>query len=153
MTLQLTSSAFSVGELIPLKYTCDGEDFSPPLAWNDPPPGTKSFALICDDPDAPGRTWVHWVRYNIPADARDLAENQPNDAHLPDGSLNGTNSWKRLGYGGPCPPRGVHHYYFKLYALDTMLDLPAGATKEQLLDAMLKHIVTDTELMGVYQRR
>ena len=153
MTFQLTSPAFAPGTEIPLKYTCDGEDFSPPLAWSDPPAGTQSFALICDDPDAPGRTWVHWVRYNIPAEARSLAEAQPSDARLPDGSLNGTNSWKRLGYGGPCPPRGVHHYYFKLYALDTVLELEPGATKEQLLGKMVTHILTDTELMGTYQRR
>jgi Raf kinase inhibitor-like YbhB/YbcL family protein len=153
MTLKLTSSAFSQGDPIPTKYTCDGDDVSPPLAWGDPPEGTASFALINDDPDAPVGTWVHWVLYNLPAGARSLPEAVPSDAELPDGSRHGQNSWQRLGYGGPCPPGGTHRYFFKLYALDTILDLPSGADKEEVLKALEDHILGQTELMGVYSRK
>ena len=153
MTLQLTSSAFSQGDPIPTKYTCDGDDVSPPLAWGDPPEGTASFALINDDPDAPVGTWVHWVLYNLPADARSLPEAVPADSELPDGSRHGQNSWRRPGYGGPCPPGGTHRYFFKLYALDTALDLPSDANKEEVLKAMEGHILGQTELMGVYTRK
>ncbi len=152
LTFQLTSPAFAPGGPIPRKYTCDGEDISPPLQWRDPPQGTQSFALIADDPDAPRGTWIHWVLYNVPANARSLSEAVPPDAELPDGSRHGQNSWKRLGYGGPCPPGGTHRYFFKLYALDTMLDLPAGATKKQLLKAMEGHILAQAEVMGTYTR-
>ena len=153
MPFELTSTAFAPGEPIPRKYTCDGEDISPPLQWSDPPQGTQSFALINDDPDAPVGTWVHWVLYNLPAKARALPEAIPPDAELPDGSRHGENSWRRMGYGGPCPPSGTHRYFFKLYALDTMLDLAAGASKEQLLQAMEGHILAQTEVMGVYTRQ
>jgi len=153
MPFALTSTAFAPGEPIPQKYTCDGEDISPPLQWSDPPQGTQSFALICDDPDAPVGTWVHWVLYNLPAETRALPEAIPPDAELPDGSRHGRNSWRRLDYGGPCPPSGTHRYFFKLYALDTMLDLKAGAGKKQLLRAMEGHILAQTEVMGVYSRR
>lgn len=153
MTMQLTSSAFSQGDPIPTKYTCDGDDVSPPLAWGDPPQGTASFVLINDDPDAPVGTWVHWVLYNLPANARSMPEAVPSDAELPDGSRNGQNSWRRLGYGGPCPPGGTHRYFFKLYALDTVLDLASGANKEEVLKAMEGHILGQAELMGVYSRK
>jgi len=153
MAFELTSTAFGQGEPIPRRYTCDGEDISPPLQWSDPPQGTQSFALIADDPDAPMGTWVHWVLYNIPAQARGLPEAVSSDAELPDGSRHGQNSWRRLGYGGPCPPSGTHRYFFKLYALDAQLDLAAGANKKQLLRAMEGHILAQAELMGTYTRR
>jgi Raf kinase inhibitor-like YbhB/YbcL family protein len=152
-TMNLTSSAFTHGAMIPKKYTCDGRDISPPLSWSDPPEKTESFALIMDDPDAPMGTWVHWVIYNIPATARGLSEGVPTDAELPDGSRQGRNSWHRIGYGGPCPPSGTHRYFFKLYALDTKLNLASGVTKEELFQAMAGHIVTQAELMGRYSRR
>jgi Raf kinase inhibitor-like YbhB/YbcL family protein len=150
--LILTSSAFSNGDPIPGVYTCDGQDISPPLSWEEPPSGTESFALIVDDPDAPGGTWVHWVLFNVPGETRSLAEEVSDDAELSDGGLHGENSWNRMGYGGPCPPSGTHRYFFKLYALDTRLDLEAGASKERLLDTMEGHILAQTELMGTYQR-
>jgi len=153
MAFEVASSAFAQGEPIPVRFTCDGDDISPPLAWGDPPEGTASFALINDDPDAPAGTWVHWVLYNLPADARSLTEAVPSDAELPDGSLHGQNSWRRLGYGGPCPPRSTHRYFFKLYALDTTLDLASGANKEAVLRAMEGHILGQAELMGVYSRK
>jgi len=152
MTFQLTSLAFNAGEPIPRKYTCDGENISPPLQWTGSPADTKSFALIADDPDAPVGTWVHWVLYNIPASSTHLPKALPNSATLPDGSVQGTNSWPKLGYGGPCPPSGTHRYYFKLYALDARTSLPSSATKEQLLSAMQGHVLAQTELMGTYRR-
>jgi len=153
MPFELTSTAFAPGEPIPRKYSCDGEDISPPLQWSDPPQGTQSLALIADDPDAPLGTWVHWVLYNLPAEARALPEAVPPDAELPDGSRHGQNSWRRLDYGGPCPPSGTHRYVFKLYALDMVLDLKAGASKKQVLKAMEGHILAQAEVMGVYSRR
>jgi len=153
MTFELTSTAFGPGESIPGTYTCDGADISPPLQWGDPPQGTQSLVLISDDPDAPMGTWVHWVLFNIPAGARELSEGLPKDAELPDGSRHGQNSWKRSDYGGPCPPSGTHRYFFKLYALDTVLDLSAGASEKQVLRAMEGHILAEAELMGVYSRQ
>jgi Raf kinase inhibitor-like YbhB/YbcL family protein len=153
LAMTLTSSAFTHGAMIPKEYTCDGKDISPPLRWSEPPEKTQSFALIMDDPDAPMGTWVHWVIYNIPATARGLSEGIPKDADLPDGSRQGRNSWRRVGYGGPCPPSGTHRYFFKLYALDTVLSFAAGATKEELLKAMEGHILAQAELMGRYSRR
>ena len=153
MPFELTSTAFAAGERIPGKYTCDGEDISPPLQWSNAPGDTQSFALIADDPDAPIGTWVHWVLYNLPGETRALPQAVPPDADLPDGSRHGKSSWGRLSYGGPCPPGGTHRYFFKLYALDTVLDLPAGASKEQLLQAMEGHILAQTELMGLYTRQ
>jgi Raf kinase inhibitor-like YbhB/YbcL family protein len=150
-SFELTSTAFAPGDPIPSKYTCDGEDVSPPLQWNDPPQGTQSFVLFTDDPDAGG--WVHWALYDLPAEARALPEAIPSDAELSDGSMHGKNGWGRLDYGGPCPPSGAHHYSFKLYALDTVLDLAAGASKGQLFQAMHEHILAQTELIGVYTRR
>lgn len=152
MAFELRSDAFAQEGSIPQKYTCDGQDVSPPLSWSDPPEGTQSFALVCDDPDAPAGTWIHWVLFNIPADKRSLAEAVPKQAKLPDGSVHGKNSWKRTDYGGPCPPSGTHRYFFKLYALDTKLTLKAGATKKKALKAMEGHILDQTELMGKYSR-
>ncbi len=152
MAFELTSSAFAQGETIPVRYTCDGDDVSPPLEWGDPPEGTQSFALANDDPDAPAGIWDHWILFNLPGEARSLPEGVPSDAELPDGSRQGQNSWRRLGYGGPCPPSGTHRYFFKLYALDTTLDLASGANKKQLLQAMEGHILGQAELIGVYSR-
>ncbi len=152
-SMELKSQAFQPGELIPAKYTCDGQDISPPLNWSDPPTGTKSFALIADDPDAPAGTWVHWVIWNIPASTRSLAENVPKTESLPSGARQGTTDFRRVGYGGPCPPSGTHRYFFKLYALDTTLTLPASTTKRDLEKAMQGHILAQAELMGKYRRR
>jgi Raf kinase inhibitor-like YbhB/YbcL family protein len=148
MNFELTSSAFSGGQRIPSKYTCDGEDISPPLQWSEPPAGTQSLVLIMDDPDAPAGTWDHWLLFNLPAGSRSLAER----AGTPAGSVAGENSWGRTGYGGPCPPRGTHRYFFKLYALDTTLPLPTGTNKSQLLRAIADHILAQTELVGTYSR-
>ncbi len=153
MAIQIESSAFKYGDFIPSKYTCDGINVSPPLKWSDIPEGTKSIALICDDPDAPIGDWVHWVLYNIPPETRELNENIPNERTLKDGSIHGLNDWKKYGYGGPCPPSGTHRYFFKIYALDTKLNLSPGATKKHLLDAMSGHILASGELMGKYQRK
>ena len=153
VSFELTSTAFGPEESIPSVFTCDGRDVSPPLQWTDPPQGTQSFALISDDPDAPMGTWVHWVLFNLPAEVRALPEAVAPDAELADGSRHGTSSFRRLGYGGPCPPSGTHRYFFKLYALDTVLDLPSGANKKQLLEAMEGHILAQVELMGRYARQ
>lgn len=149
ITFKLTSPAFDQGQAIPAQYTCNGAGMSPPLRWTDPPTGAQSLALIMDDPDAPGGTWVHWVLFNLPADLREL----PEQAALPAESSGGKNGWGRTDYGGPCPPGGTHRYFFKLYALDTKLDLPAGASKNQLLTAMQDHILGQTELMGTYAQK
>lgn len=146
----LTSEVFIEGEPIPSKYACNGDDISPPLAWNGAPDNTNSFVLIMDDPDAPVGMWVHWVLFNIPGNATALDAGFLTEAELPDGSQQGTNSWGRLGYGGPCPPSGVHRYFFKLYALNAPLTLDESATKEELLTAMEGHILMETELMGTY---
>ncbi|MBC7259110.1 MAG: YbhB/YbcL family Raf kinase inhibitor-like protein [Chloroflexi bacterium] len=151
-TLTLTSPAFPAGGEIPRKYTCDGENVSPPLEWGAPPQGTQSLVLIMDDPDAPAGVWDHWLLYNLPADARGLPEGIAPDAARPDGSRHGANSWGRLGYGGPCPPSGTHRYFFRLYALDTTLNLAAGANKAQVLAAMAGHVLAQGELMGTYRR-
>ena len=146
----LTSIIIVNEQPIPVYHSCDGEDQSPPLDWNEPPAGTQSFALIMDDPDAPGGTWVHWVLFNIPGDARSLIGNLPPDAQLPDGSIQGVNSFGRNDYGGPCPPSGTHRYFFKLYALDTKLNLDESAGKEEVLAAMEGHVLAQAELMGTY---
>jgi len=152
MEFKLTSSAFEEGEYIPKKYTGEGQDVSPPLKWANPPEGTESFALIADDPDAPRGTWVHWVLWNIPPDKRELPENVPAEKKV--GQMrHGTTDFNRVGYGGPMPPKGSdHRYYFKLYALDTELDLEPGKKKADLLKAMDGHILADTKLMGRYRR-
>jgi Raf kinase inhibitor-like YbhB/YbcL family protein len=155
MALTLTSPAFKPGAAIPSRYTCEGENISPPLAWDGVPDGTKSFALIIDDPDAPDpkaplRVWVHWVIYNLPPDARQLAAGA-DKAGLPADAAHGLNDGKKAGYGGPCPPIGRHRYFHKLYALDTRLDL-AQATKAELGAAMKGHVLAQAELIGTYQK-
>jgi Raf kinase inhibitor-like YbhB/YbcL family protein len=153
MAFTLRSAAFEPGSRIPQSYTCDGRDVSPPLRWNDTPPGTKSFALICDDPDAPMGTWVHWVLYNIPADTDRLPEALPSSGQLEGGALQGGNDFGGTGYGGPCPPRGKpHRYYFRLYALDRVLSVAPGLTKKALLQKMEGHILESAEFHGVYGR-
>ncbi|MER3424119.1 MAG: YbhB/YbcL family Raf kinase inhibitor-like protein [Nitrospiraceae bacterium] len=151
--MKLMSSAFQQGKMIPQQYTCDGSDISPPLTWSDPPQGTQSFALIADDPDAPRGTWVHWVVWNIPATVRSLEESVPRQESLATGAKQGMTDFKKIGYGGPCPPSGTHRYFFKLYALDAMLNLPTGTTKAELEKAMQGHILGQAELMGTYQRK
>lgn len=153
MALELSSSAFKENDVIPKKYTCDAEDLSPPLKWTDPPEGTKSFALISDDPDAPVGTWVHWVIYDIPPEALELQEGIPTDETLSNGAKQGLTDFRRVGYGGPCPPPGSYHrYFFKLYALDTKLNLPPRARKAKLLEAMKGHILAEAQLVGRYKR-
>jgi Raf kinase inhibitor-like YbhB/YbcL family protein len=153
VTLNLTSSAFSDGSPIPVEHTGDGANTSPPLQWSDPPAGTQSFALVCDDPDAPRGTFTHWVLFNLPQSSRDLRPGISPDFTLADGSRQGLNDFGHVGYGGPAPPPGpAHRYFFKLYALDGMLALPAGATKAQLLDAMRGKQLAEGRLVGVYGR-
>jgi Raf kinase inhibitor-like YbhB/YbcL family protein len=154
MNIQITSPAFAEGQPIPEKYTCAGPDVSPPLQWANAPTGVKSFALIADDPDAPGGTWVHWVIYNLPPATTALAESTPQLPELPDGAKQGVNDFRQTGYGGPCPPPGKpHRYFFKIYALDTLLDLKSGATKKELLKTMEGHVLAEGQLMGTYQRQ
>ncbi|RMG60990.1 MAG: YbhB/YbcL family Raf kinase inhibitor-like protein [Deltaproteobacteria bacterium] len=145
--LKITSPAFGHMEMIPSRYTCDGEDVNPPLKIENPPEGTKSFALIVDDPDAPVGIWVHWVVWNIPGDVREIAEDS-----VPEGARQGRNDWGKNKYGGPCPPSGTHRYFFKLYALDTTLDLPEGSTKSDLERAISGHVLGKAELIGLYRR-
>ncbi len=152
MDIKITSSAFKEGEMIPRKYTCDGDDISPPLEWSGIPNGTKGIAIISDDPDAPMGTWVHWVIFNIPPDMKGLSENIPATTTLENGAIQGITDFRRPGYGGPCPPSGTHRYYFKIYALDSMLKLKPQATKKDLLKAMEGHILAEGQLMGRYKR-
>lgn len=153
MSFSLTSTAFNQGETIPITYTGDGQDVSPPLQWANPPEGVQSFALICDDPDAPVGVWVHWVIYNIPAEKRVLPQGMPQTKQLDDGTRQGINDSRKIGYNGPAPPPGkVHRYFFKLYALDAPVSLAPGATKQQLLDATKGHVLGEAELMGKYKR-
>ena len=156
MAFSISSSAFGPNGKIPSKYTCEGNDISVPLSWSGAPPGTKSFALIEDDPDAPDprapkMTWVHWVLYNIPATANGLPEAVQKSA-LPAGTRDGLNDWKRTGYGGPCPPIGQHRYFHKLYALDTTLPDLGTPTKAQLEKAMQGHVLAQAELIGTYEK-
>lgn len=154
MAFELRSPAFEPGRDIPVKHACDGQDVSPPLRWGDPPAGAKAFALIADDPDAPAGTWVHWVLYGIPATARELPEGVPARETVPGVGTQGMNDFRKVGYGGPCPPPGpAHRYYFKLYALDAELKLPPRRTKADLLKAMEGHVLGHAELMGRYKRR
>lgn len=152
MAITVKSSAFVPGDMIPSKYTCDGQDISPPLQWEGVPEGTQSLALISDDPDAPMGTWVHWVVWNMPADQTGLNENIPKDAVLPNGTCQGISDFGRPGYGGPCPPGGTHRYCFKVYALDTQLDLSEDTRKADLEQAMKGHVLAQGELMGTYRR-
>lgn len=154
MDILFESTAFADGELIPPKHTCDGQDVSPPLKWKGVPEGAKSIAIICDDPDAPGGTWVHWVIYNLPASVSELREGLPRTDVVSIGGRQGTNDFSRLGYGGPCPPRGApHRYYFRIYALDIDLQLQAGSTRSDVVRAMEGHILGQGQLMGKYGRR
>jgi Raf kinase inhibitor-like YbhB/YbcL family protein len=152
MTIQVSSTAFKQGSMIPIQYSGYGQDISPPLHWEGIPTGTQSLALICDDPDAPGGMWVHWVMWNIPAQTSELPEKVPPDPNLADGSRQGITDFGRHGYGGPMPPSGTHRYFFKVYALDTQLELPTRATKADLVKAIQGHILAQGELMGKYQR-
>jgi len=154
MAFRIESPSFENGGTIPRRFTCDGEDASPPLRWMDPPPGTKSFALICDDPDAPMITWVHWIVYAIPSNVTELREGVPKSELLEGGMKQGRNSWRKTGYGGPCPPgRKPHRYVFRLYALDTELALAPGEAKKDLERAMAGHILAQVEIMGRYGRQ
>ena len=153
MNIDLTSSAFHQDGTIPKQHTADGKDTSPPLRWGETPKETRSLALICDDPDAPGRVWVHWVLFNLPPEVRELHEGVPAHQSLANEARQGKNDFGKIGYGGPAPPPGKpHRYFFKLYALDTVLELPAGSTKSQLVDAMKGHVLAEGHLMGRYGR-
>lgn len=153
MELTVLSAAFAMGAAIPPKYTCMGEDVSPPLSWSQVPEGTQSIAIISDDPDAPGGDWVHWLIWNLPPDTRELKEGVPRAARLENGAVQGTTDWGQPGYRGPCPPSGTHRYFFKVYALDTKLNLPPSARKRDLLKAMEGHILAQGQLMGTFRRR
>jgi Raf kinase inhibitor-like YbhB/YbcL family protein len=152
MAIDVRSSAFEEGGAIPAHYTCEGLDISPPLSWSSVPNGTRSLALIVDDPDAPRGAFVHWVIYNLPPDTQRLPEDIPNQRTLPRGALQGMNGAGGIGYTGPCPPNGTHRYFFKIYALDTELDLGARATKEEVANAMEGHVLAEGRLLGTYQR-
>jgi Raf kinase inhibitor-like YbhB/YbcL family protein len=150
----LASAAFRDGERVPVRHTCDGEDLSPSLAWTGVPVETRSFALICDDPDAPRGTWVHWLIWNLPADTAELKEGVPPTPELKSGARQGLNDGSKVGYGGPCPPPGKpHRYFFRLYALDTMLNLPTGVRRAELDAAIGGHILSQAAVMGTYERR
>jgi Raf kinase inhibitor-like YbhB/YbcL family protein len=150
---KIFSTAFNEGELIPAKYTCEGLNISPPLKWISSPGETKSLAIICNDPDAPVGDWVHWVVYNIPASETEIKEGASSQKHLPKGALEGINDFRKIGYGGPCPPSGTHRYFFKLYALDIVLHAKEGLSKKQLLELMKGHILAEVTLMGKYKRK
>ena len=152
MNIKLTSTAFQPDGMIPAKYTCDGANVSPPLEWSGVPEATKSLALICDDPDAPGKTWVHWVVFNLPASKTSLPENVPPQETIAGGGKQGTNDFKKIGYGGPCPPSETHRYFFKIYALDTELKPDSKTTKDQLSQAMKDHLLAQGELIGRYKK-
>lgn len=152
-TIRVMSSAFEEGGMIPPQYACDGQDISPPLSWESVPEGTRSIALIADDPDAPRGTFVHWVLYDLPANTRELPENTPRDKTLPNGAKQGVNSTGRTGYMGPCPPSGTHRYFFKIYAMDAPTNLPPGKSKADLLKTMEGHILAQGQIMGTYRKR
>jgi len=152
MTIKLTSTAFQEGGMIPQKHACDGLDISPPLDLEGIPDKAQSMALICDDPDAPAGTWVHWVLYDWPVGEKTIPQGVPADKELANGAKQGINDFRRIGYGGPCPPGGTHRYFFKIYALDTRLNHTPGLTKAKLLEAMKGHILAEGQLMGRYKR-
>ena len=153
MNLELTSTAFQEGESIPREFTGDGQNSSPPLKWNEPPKGTKSLALVCEDPDAPKGTFTHWVAFNLPPESRELSAGVPTEPTLANGTIQGINDMGRIGYAGPAPPSGKkHHYSFKLYALDSKLNLKPGATTNAVEQAMKGHVLARAELMGRYGR-
>ncbi len=153
MSLSLISSAFETGGMIPVQYTCDGADISLALSWENVPEKAKSLALICDDPDAPVGTWVHWVLFDLPAAISGLPENIPPQKVLENGAKQGMNDFRKIGYGGPCPPGSIHRYFFKLYALNDFLNLSPGVTKSELLKAMQGHVLEQAELIGKYSRQ
>lgn len=151
--MQIISSAFSNNEMIPSRYTCDGKNISPPLVFSGIPRGSKTLVLICDDPDAPAGTWVHWVMYNIPANTSALPEGISAKEKLSDGSRQGLNDFRNIGYGGPCPPGGTHRYFFKLYALQDSLKNIPKATKAEIERAMEEHVIASCQLIGKYKRQ
>ncbi|HEY2412568.1 MAG TPA: YbhB/YbcL family Raf kinase inhibitor-like protein [Pirellulaceae bacterium] len=152
-SMKLTSEAFSNGDVIPIQFTADGGNFSPPLAWTQPPDGTKSFVLVCIDPDAPHGTFTHWVIFNLPGQARELKQGVPPKPVLLDEAVQGKNDFDEIGYGGPDPPAGKpHHYSFKLFALDTTLDLPSGVSHSELRAHTPGHVLAEAELVGTYGR-
>jgi len=153
MTMQIVSSVFANSRAVPAQFTCDGKNISPPLAWSNVPLKCKSLVLICDDPDVPGGTWLHWISYDIPPTVKSVAENCPHGNAFPGGGKQGMNDFGTIGYGGPCPPSGTHRYFFKLYALDKMLGLPAGKTKNEIEQAMHGHIIEEVQLFGTYSRK
>ena len=154
MKLDIKSTAFGEGNSIPKQYTCDGADISPQLSWSQPPEGTGSMVLICDDPDAPMGTWVHWVLYGLSPDTLEISENIPDDKEVLGGAKHGVNDFHKYGYGGPCPPGGTHRYFFKLYAVDTeVVDLDPSATKDEVLVAIKGHVLAEGQLMGRYSRQ
>lgn len=157
MTIHIESQAFTSGGSIPKLYTCDGKDVSPPLTWSGIPEHTRSLALICEDPDAPRGTWTHWVLFDLPASVGGLGEGLPGQERVKvtaDGAtaLQGKNDFGKTGYGGPCPPRGTHHYFFKIYALDAVLSLGPKTTRQDLLHSIKGHVMAEGELMGTYSR-
>lgn len=153
-TITVLSSAFKNGDTIPQRFSCQGDNISPALAWSSAPDGTKSFALICEDPDAPRGTFYHWVIYNIPPTEQGLAEGIARRDPLPNGTRQGVSSFEQLGYGGPCPPAGsAHHYHFRLFALDSQINIPGDVTHDKLESAMQGHILAQGEIVGLYQRR
>lgn len=152
MAFQLSSPDFLNGQPIPRKFSCDGLDVSPRLSWENAPSGTASFTLIMHDPDAPAGDWVHWVLYNIPSKLTELSEGIPAEKTFPNGMMQGRNSWHQVRYGGPCPPGGIHHYFFELFALDSLLKLEAGLERRDVMAAMQNHILAKAELMGTYTR-
>jgi Raf kinase inhibitor-like YbhB/YbcL family protein len=152
--MQLTTSAFKTGEAIPAKHTCDGQNLSPAFKWTGTPANAKALALIADDPDAPGGTWVHWVLFDVPPNVTELPEGIEKSQFIPSGAKQGLNDFRHLGYGGPCPPHGKpHRYFFKLYALDKEIGLKPGASRKEVEKAMEKHILAEAALMGTYQRK
>ena len=151
--MKLISPAFQDGEPIPKKYTCQGENISPPFSLVGVPASAKSLALICDDPDAPGKTWTHWVLFDLPASTREIPEGLPRQETIANGAKQGITDFKTAGYGGPCPPSGTHRYFFKIYALDTDFELAGGASKEQLLKAIEGHVIVEGQLIGTYQKQ
>ena len=154
MEIQVFSKAFSEGEVIPVQYTCDGDNVSPPLLWGSIPKDTQSLALICEDPDAPSGIFTHWVIFDLAPLVSGLPEAVPTTATLEEGGTQGANDFKQIGYGGPCPPPGnPHRYFFRLYALNAKLQLPSGVTRQELTHTMRGHILAEGHLMGTYQRR
>jgi Raf kinase inhibitor-like YbhB/YbcL family protein len=151
--MELVSGAFDSGDSIPRKYTCDGDNISPPLSWRFVPDEANALVLVCDDPDAPEGPFVHWVLYDLPVDIRRLEEDVPRKGRLASGGVQGRNGSGKIGYSGPCPPRGsAHHYYFRLYALDQALNLPPGASRQQVLNRIEGHVLDNARLLGLYGR-